>query len=193
MTIGIDIDDTITNSSEIFIEYAKKYNIENNIKHKIDNTTLNANRSFGWNKNELLRFKKQYLQLVLENVIVKDNSVEIINNLKKNNKIIFITSRNVTELPNMKEITVNWLQKQGFKYDDLIMNCENKKDACLLNKVDIFIDNSLTQCLNVSSLKNCLVLLFKTKYNLKDDNDFEKVNGWLEIDYRIKRYINEKK
>ena len=33
MRIGIDIDDTITNSSDIFVEYAKQYNKEKNIQH----------------------------------------------------------------------------------------------------------------------------------------------------------------
>lgn len=56
MRIGIDIDDTITNSCDKFVEYAKKYNKENNIQFDIDQTTLDPKKSYGWGKENTTDF-----------------------------------------------------------------------------------------------------------------------------------------
>lgn len=65
MNIGFDIDDTITNSSEIFLKYAKEYNLIKNINYKINTKELDQTLAFGWNDENKTEFKNLYLKKIL--------------------------------------------------------------------------------------------------------------------------------
>ena len=60
MNIGFDIDDTITNSSEVFIKYAKEYNQKKNKFYSIKNDELDQTLAFGWNDIDKEEFRKKY-------------------------------------------------------------------------------------------------------------------------------------
>ena len=188
MRIGIDIDDTLSYSSETFIKYAIKYNNINNVRHKIDTTTLDTFKSFGWTKDEELDFKEKYLEKILRETSVKENAVLYLNLLKKdNNEIYLISSRNEKELKNIFEVTIDWLKKNKIPYDELILNCNNKAKACFEKKIDCFIDDNYKIC---SHLYNCVdipVYMFSTNYNnFKYDEDIKTVKSWDEIYSYIK-------
>ena len=60
LNIGIDIDDTITNSSEVFVKYAKIYNQIHNITYKINSCELDQSKAFGWSIDNQKEFANQY-------------------------------------------------------------------------------------------------------------------------------------
>lgn len=193
MKIGIDIDDTITNSSDVFIEYAKKYNEENNIHYDIDNTTLDTKKSFGWNNQNQIEFAEKYLKKILQTVSSKSDSVEIINKLKKEgHEIYFITARKDKEINgNIFELTENWLKQNNYEYDLLITESKDKLGACIENSIDVFIDDSYSNCKLINDLMKIHVLLFTTRYNsnVKDDS-LIRVKDWVEIyDYLNKEVL----
>ena len=76
MRIGIDIDDTITYSSDTFLEYAKKYNKEKKIDFEINDNTLDVKLSYGWDDKNLKEFLSKYLTTVLENTDHKEDAIE---------------------------------------------------------------------------------------------------------------------
>ena len=184
MRIGIDIDDTITYSSDTFLEYAKKYNKEKKIDFEINDNTLDVKLSYGWNDKNLKEFLSKYLTTVLENTDPKEDAIEIINRLKRDgNQIYFITARGYKEIDgDMYEVTKKWLDKHKFKYDQLIINCKVKLEECIKNKIDVFIDDSYSHCKSIKEELNIPVYLFKTRYNIDiDDKSIKKVNNWFEI------------
>lgn len=196
MKIGIDIDDTITNSSIIFIKYAIEYNKKYKIEHKIDTTQLDHNKAFGWNKIDQKRFLKEYLSKIFDEVTPNKNSVWAINNLKKQgNKIYFITARNEKEAKDTYTITKKWLVKNRINYDELIINCFNKSDICKEKNVDIFIDDNFDNCLKVYNENKIKVFMFNTNYNIKYNSDnIVRVFDWMDIYNKIKEEEkNEKK
>lgn len=196
MKIGIDIDDTITNSSIIFIKYAIEYNKKYKIEHKIDTTQLDQNKAFGWNKFHQKRFLKEYLSKIFDEVTPNKNSVWAINNLKKQgNKIYFITARNEKEAKDTYTITKKWLVKNRINYDELIINCFNKSDICKEKNVDIFIDDNFDNCLKVYNENKINVFMFNTNYNIKYNSDnIVRVFDWMDIYNKIKEEEkNEKK
>ncbi len=196
MKIGIDIDDTITNSSIIFIKYAIEYNKKYKIEHKIDTTQLDQNKAFGWNKFDQKRFLKEYLSKIFDEVTPNKNSVWAINNLKKQgNKIYFITARNEKEAKDTYTITKKWLVKNRINYDELIINCFNKSDICKEKNVDIFIDDNFDNCLKVYNENKINVFMFNTNYNIKYNSDnIVRVFDWMDIYNKIKeKEKNEKK
>ena len=195
MRIGIDIDDTITNSSDIFVEYAKQYNKEKNIQHKININSLDVKESYGWEKENLNEFLHKYLEVALNNIDSKSDSIEIINKLKKEgHEIYFITARSEREIEGgMFELTENWLNKHGFNYDLLVINSKEKIKDCIKYGIDIFIDDSYRNCKLIKDGIGIPVLLFTTRYNIKEkDESLIRVSNWYEI-YNYLKSIQEEK
>ena len=188
ITIGIDLDDTISSSNEMFIKYAKLYNKEKKINFKIDETQWDLDKSFGWNDNNYKEFCKQYLRTLLNEAEIKYNAAEKINKLKNEGyKIIIITSRNEKELNDMYSFTEKWLKNHNINYDKLIINSLQKEEECLKNKVNIFIDDNMKNCMNVYKKLQIPVFLFDGLYNTNDKySNIERVYSWDEIYLKIR-------
>ena len=193
ITIGIDLDDTISSSNEMFIKYAKLYNKEKKINFKIDETQWDLDKSFGWNDNNYKEFCKQYLRALLNEAEIKYNAAEKINKLKNEGyKIIIITSRNEKELNDMYSFTEKWLKNHNINYDKLIINSLQKEEECLKNKVNIFIDDNMKNCMNVYKKLQIPVFLFDGLYNTNDKySNIERVYSWDEIYLKIKNIVEE--
>ena len=193
ITIGIDLDDTISSSNEMFIKYAKLYNKEKKINFKIDETQWDLDKSFGWNDNNYKEFCKQYLRTLLNEAEIKYNAAEKINKLKNEGyKIIIITSRNEKELNDMYSFTEKWLKNHNINYDKLIINSLQKEEESLKNKVNIFIDDNMKNCMNVYKKLQIPVFLFDGLYNTNDKySNIERVYSWDEIYLKIKNIVEE--
>lgn len=186
--IGIDIDDTITDSSEAFIRYARKYNEENGIIFPIDITQMELSKAFGWNNNNHLEFLETYLKMLLKEVKPKEDAVDVIKMLKDEGfKIILITARHERELEDPYEFTKEWLRDKNIHYDKLIVNCKKKELACMENGVEVFIDDSIKNCMDVYRELHIPVMLFNSRYN-KDEKcqGINRVYSWNEVYTRIK-------
>ena len=71
ITIGLDLDDTISNSNELFIKYARLYNEKKKINFPIDETQWDLDKSFGWNDNNYKEFCEKYLKTLLNEAETK--------------------------------------------------------------------------------------------------------------------------
>lgn len=182
MNIGFDIDDTITNSSEIFVKYAKEYNCLKNITFSIDENELDQTLAFGWNDENKIEFRKLYLKRVLNEATPNKDVINVINYLKKSgNKIFLITARSDYEISNMYKFTENWLLRNGINYDKLFVNCNDKLSICEKNKIDLFIDDNFNTCNNIYKNSKIKVLIYTTKYNKNINTNFMRVFNWQEI------------
>ena len=98
MNIGIDIDDTITKTSEETDIYAKEYT-ESILKRKFEPQNIEifdpmwAKHLYNWTDEENDKFWDLYYEKIMENVKPKEDAVEVINNLSVKNNIIIITAR----------------------------------------------------------------------------------------------------
>ena len=183
MKIGIDIDDTITNTCEFMMDYvsdyfnvSKEYLKENNIYY------FKLPEEF---KDREKDFYLSTLENNLLNIPLKENAKEVINKLKEEgNEIIFITARSKEEYKTPELSTQKQLEFYGINYDKLICII-NKKKACIDEKIDIFIDDSMR---NIDNVKDVVkeVYLFTSAYNNKFNVKYKRVNNWLEIYELIK-------
>jgi len=187
MNIGIDIDDTITNSSEVFVKYAIKYNKEKKINYPIDTTTLDQEKAFGWNNNNKKEFASLYLKKILREANPHQDVVKVIRKLKDSgHKIFFITARTDEEVLGVYDFTREWLLNNNIYFDKLIVNSVDKVNICKANHINVFIDDNYETCKNVFEELNIPVLMFQTKYNeIFSDFNFECVKNWEEILYKI--------
>jgi len=194
ITIGLDLDDTISNSNELFIRYARLYNEEKKINFPIDETQWDLDKSFGWNDNNYKEFCEMYLKTLLNEAETKKNAVERINGLKNEGyEIIIITARHEDELGNPYEFTKKWLDAKQIYYDKLIVNSQKKEEDCFKNNVEIFIDDSIKNCINVYNKLHIPVFLFDSMYNGHDSYpNIERIYSWDEAYSKIKNIRKDK-
>lgn len=188
MIIGIDIDDTITDLSDIFLKYATLYNKENEIDFKIDKTQWDIDKAFGWNNDDFMKFSKKYLEILLNEAKPKKGCVDVINKLREDgHKIVIITARNSEELIDPYEFTKNWLELNNIGFDKLVVNSNKKEEDCINNKIDVFIDDRPENCENVYKKLHIPVFLFDSVYNTNDKNSLiERVFSWEEVYLKIR-------
>ncbi len=185
MHIGIDIDNTITNTREIILDYVGKFDQENNLKTKVDLSQYNLEESLMWDAKLIKRFLNTYLADIYASVRPKPHAIEVIEDLHQCHSIILITSRNQRDL-SIKESTLEWLSRYQLSYDKLVMNnTENmhhfsKLAACLENDIDLMIEDHHELSLELS--ERLPVLMFDYPYNTHlDVSNITRVKDWLEV------------
>lgn len=195
MNIGIDIDDTISNTFETFLPFMQKF-VEQDLSRKLNlnlssrTDYYNIIEKYGLNEEEARGFWEKYYIPMLENVNPKISAVEVINTLKeKGNRIILITARVDDEIVDAKAITEKWLDENKINYDKLIINSHDKLEIAKQEKIDIFIDDSIRNCEMVSS-GNIKTYMFSTQNNNYYENEnIEKIVSWDEFYEKIKEVI----
>ena len=178
MHIGIDIDDTITNSWESVIPYySKMFNISEEDLHK-SKPYYNA-ISHLITLDEYYKIMLPLYDEVIPNVSLKDNVKETIDKLYElGYHVTFITARGIDHTDPYKD-SKDYLDKYGIKYDKIITNVRDKAKACVEEKIDIFIDDSMRNCEAVSKT-GIETLLYEAYYN-KDYTGVKHVKNWNEI------------
>ena len=165
-------------------EYTKNYlNREKTLEFSGDNSThFYLEQLFGWNSEESQDFFSKYYKIFIENVNPKPDAIETINKLHdEGNKIVLITSRDNFANVNARVETEKWLQKQGIKYDNLVTDVYSKYQACLDNNVELFIDDSYKNCMEMAS-NGIEVFMVDAKYNYSlNDEKIRRVYSWPEI------------
>lgn len=190
MNIGIDIDDTITKTSEETDIYAKEYT-EKFLKRKFKLKEIDildpmwARHLYGWSVEEDRKFWDLYYEKIMENVKPKNEAIEIINELSKENNIIIITARWDRENGIISQITKKWLEKYNINYDKLFIGHEDKRVIVKENNIDVFIDDNFKTCKYISELNiRTLIMNSRLNKNMIDDN-LERVFSWKEIKEKI--------
>lgn len=150
MKIGIDIDDVLTNTSEVIKEYLIKYEKSGDgISHFVE--VMKGDMPTENIKN----FFSEYLIEIIKRLTLKDNSQNVIKRFSNNgNEIIFITSRGDEKCQGSERATIEFLKNNNIKYDKIIFNANNKQKICLDNKIDIMIDDSVKNCEAIEKSRN---------------------------------------
>lgn len=185
MNIGIDIDNTITNTREIILDYVRRFDQENGIKTVVDLSHYSLEGSLGWDTRLINRFLNTYLADIYASVRPKPYAIEVIKDLHQCHSIILITSRNQRD-QSITESTLEWLSRYHLEYNQLVMNnTENmhhfsKLPACLENNVDLMIEDHHDLSLELS--EKIPVLMFDYPYNNHlDVTNITRVKDWLEV------------
>ncbi len=182
MTIGLDIDDTITESSELIVNYVKK--------HFNDDINIVSEILGGKIEGELLRFYDIHLGEMVASYKLKDNVKEVIDRLRKNgHKVVIITTRGFTKTKDdIPGITRKYFKKHDINVDKIVFNKLHKEVACVTNKIDLMVDDSISTLEKIKS-KGIKVLLFNSMSNKKSITSLNRVDNWLELE----SYINSLK
>lgn len=195
MKIGIDIDDTITNTFKIGMKYAEEFTKNycgrtyTDINERLGNIKTHRywQEIFEWNSEEEEQFLKNYYPKIAEEMEIKEEVHEIINQLYPKNEIFFITAR----LEEERVITEELLRKNHIPFHGLCL-ARPKLEVCQENGIDIFIDDSYENCKSVSSNNIKTYLMDNVTNGNINDNNIERVYGWNDLYQKLKIYEEEK-
>lgn len=168
MILGIDIDDTITNTSKTVREYLKAEYPDYDEYKKLP-------------RKEYRKFLKKNLDKMRNEYTLKEGVKEAWEYFKENNfDIIIITARSNKFSRNNIKNTIKFLERHNIWYDKIYFKQAKKGKKAFKNHVDLFIDDKEQVLDGVYSYGiTCLCMGHSEKY-LSFDN-------W----YQILDYIKE--
>lgn len=188
MNIGIDIDDTISDTYATLFEYAQKYTVEELKKEPVIDNSAMSNHFYivymhNWTEEEAKVFWDKYYADVLRRVNIKTFAADVIKKLKEEgHKIFLITARWDMRADNVREITLKWLKDNNVEYDEFFMNADDKLTLAKKNNIDVFIDDSFDNCKKIAYGSNTKVFLMDTKMNQNlEDDKIKRVYSWPHI------------
>ena len=189
MNYGIDIDDTISKTADKFIEYGREFNkqvLKRGYNDKLSEIPdhFYLKYIFGWNQDEQRKFLEEYgyYKKMIENVEVKDDVKNTLTTIKNNgNNIYLITARFKTDKFSAYDLTKIWLEKNEIPFDELIIDADDKAKICRSKKIDIFIDDSYKNCIQVAN-EGIKTYLMTTELNKNiDSGNIQRVYSWRDI------------
>ena len=185
MRIGIDIDDTMADTFDYLMPYIAEF-FDLDIKYLKDNNISYSTLPNRMKKREL-EFAKKYYDKVIPCTPFKPKVAEYIDKIKKlGHEIIIITARDKTLYIDEYQTTIKELKNNGINYDKLICDFD-KAQVCIEENIDLFIDDSITNCNKVSQL-GIETILFNSKSNIKDKSNLYRVDNWKEVYEKIKNH-----
>lgn len=183
MKIGIDIDDTITNSWIYYLPiYSKVFDIP------IEKLTLSKPYQEAikdkYTKEQFNDMLRPINDKYAINIPLKENVKEIIDKLYElGHSVIFITAR-TKDYTNPYQMTKDYLNKHQIKYDKIIVNASEKDKVCLNENIDLFIDDNIRNCTIVTKT-GIEVIMFDAPHN-QSAKEFKHLKSWKEIYEYIK-------
>ena len=153
MILGIDIDDTITNTSEVVQKYLKEEYPYYDESHLLS-------------RKEYKKFLKKYIKKMRNDYGLKEGIQEAWAYFQEHHfKIIIITARNKKyDRDNLKN-TIAFLKQNGLFYDKIYFKKVKKGKTAYKERVDLFIDDKENVLDEVSSYGiNCICMGNSKKY-----------------------------
>jgi len=190
MKIGIDIDDTITETSEylkvLISKYDKEYNYElSSSIEKIMRGILDTPK--------LQKFYHDHAVELIRGVKLKDDVKDTIDYLiQEGCEIYFITSRSDMYFGNAYKETKEYLDKNKIKYDKLLVGQGNKVKACEDEKIDIMIDDSISTCELINTKLGKDSLVYNSNLNIEKETNCKRFSEWSELKDYIINVKNQK-
>lgn len=183
MNIGIDIDDTMTDSYETIVPMigiAYGMNIEKILKTA---PTYNAFKKTLANYEEFVAKNFPTMATVAP---LKKDVVNVIKKLKEDgHRIVIITGRNYDEYPDPYQISYDYLKRNHVPFDKLIVNARDKAKQCILENIDVFIDDNTQICKSVAKT-GIRTYQFETLFN-KRVKTLDKVESWEDLYNKISK------
>lgn len=182
MRIGIDIDDVITDTSEMIVEFIEKDSNSQKLKKHIK-SIMKGDPT----EPEVVSFcLKNYIR-VFQKVKAKNNASRVIQNLlDRGNEIFLITARGDTLgfFRGSEEITKRFLEKNNIKFTKIIFNATDKARICADNQIALMVDDSIEYCEDVEKM-GIKSIVFTSSVNRGTFTTVERVNDWLELEEKI--------
>lgn len=144
--IGLDIDDTICNSSEISLKYALEFDKTLRNTGIVDEYHYITRGMFDWSKEEIERFSALYFDNTALEAVPYPGVKEAFDKWHElGYQIILISARNEF-FSDAKKVTEEWLKKNNLKVDKLYVATDLKDECAVKEGISIYIDDIPSTC-----------------------------------------------
>lgn len=189
MIIGLDIDDVIFKTSEALKTILDECEDEEILSHKLDIMRGDAINS------KIGQFLKDYGVPLMKKAKPMENVTESIKKLREqSNKIILITARGNITFPGSEKVTIETLRENEIEYDAIIYNSKDKAEDCRKNNVNLFVDDSPKNCLEVQQKLKIPVIGFESDITREEliRNNIRSVSTWINLLELINQICSKK-
>lgn len=182
MKIGIDIDDTLTNTKEQQIKYWKVYAL----KHPKEGYTTEIPKTINdFDDSYVQIFWDSYREQLSFQPSFKKDSSKVLNHLKKEGHVLcVITSRPDEKYENLHIRLKEWFKENKIPIDIIYTNVRDKGTFCKEHNIDLFIDDDIRHILSAQKYNIKTILFNKNK-----DYTGLQTTEWQEIENIIKSTI----
>lgn len=185
MTIGIDIDDTLTQALETKIATAKAYIKQENLPYKQakDKKLHLFSELFNWTTKDWEKFWFKHADIMLAKLPTKPNASKITHALKNmGHTIIIVTARSPQWHTDPYQLSFDWLTKNNIAFDKIFVNQKDKVHVCLENNVDVFIDDLPETLLKLKEV-GIVPILMKNPHNedMANNPNYYTITNWKEV------------
>lgn len=183
MRIGVDIDDTIVDTTKRIVQYVAEHFA---IADKEEALNIAREVLFSdFQDSKSLDFVQKHFINIAESAAIKENAKEVLKRLSDRHEIYIITARS-DEMFKSIDMTIDYLKDYQIPHDKLITGAFNKVDDCKEHAIDLMIDDMIS---TIETVKNAGIktLLFNSDSNREMPSTSDRVDDWLEVE----RYILE--
>jgi len=187
--IGVDIDNTITHTTEMIMHYARIFGEENGLNTVSDPNYYYLEDALGWDRDIAEYFLDTYLGDIYREMQPKEQAVEVMRKLKDEHELILITSRN-QKSPDVEQVTLDWLEHYGIAYDGLILNATpnkhffSKLGVCLEYGVEVMIEDHHDLILELAQAFPVIVFDYPYNRHIQAENVY-RVTHWQQVLERV--------
>lgn len=202
LKIGIDIDNTVSDTIETWMSFTEIILKEKGITPKRIYGIFSTADAYGIKRGSELhnyvKLKNQELNKTnwKDYKLIKDAKENLIKLKSLGYSLIFISARNDEYFGNAYKISKDWMDYVGIPYDKIICNCEDKGLACKNEGINVLIDDGLRYC-EMAVKNGCKAIYFddenqKTKQSGANNNENIFVcKNWNEIYNQILSFTKE--
>lgn len=174
MKIGIDIDDTITNTRELQLIFWKEYVTNNQKDGYTVELPLNIN---GFEDEYISVFWDTYREPLSFQASIKKDVDLITNKLREDgHTLCVVTSRPDYKYTELKKRIDNLMKKNNVSIDIIYTDVRNKGLFCRENDIDLLIDDDLGHVKD--AIKNGVKAIL---FNRNEDYEGLQTDNWLSL------------
>jgi len=177
LNIAIDIDDTLTNTSDYLQPFIAEY-FGVALSEVQEKQIAYENLPEPW-KKDTVAFMKTYADRVVPDTPFKPDAAWGVNELReRGHRIIIITARTTAFYTDPYATTTEELRRGGIVYDKLICSAD-KATVCREEQIDVLIDDHPRNCETVAAVGVSIVNMFSWPYQ-DVQMPYPRVHNWTE-------------
>lgn len=181
MRIGIDIDGVIADTFPLLVNELNAF-FSRDIQPR-NVTSYDIVKVYNIDARQLEEFTSARKEFLVEAPEPVPGAVECLSGLKNRSQIFLISARRAE----LRARTEEWLKKHNLAWDQLILlGSHDKADTCVKLRLDVLVEDSRQNALQVSS-RGINVLLLDAPYNQGNlPTLVRRCHSWDEICMRLK-------
>lgn len=176
LTIGIDIDGTVTSPSSIVPLMNESFG--RNLRYE-DCFEYNLANVYNITDEEFAIWLDQYGERLYDEAPVHGTADQILRLWHQKHKLVYISAREYRHL----DVTLNWFSRYEIPYHEVdLIGSHDKLSSARKWDVDLFLEDRLENALQLSDALEIPVFLFDTPYNQGTlPERIHRVHTWEEV------------